>query len=87
MRQVHWSNILVRQYHAIGGEVKLVSMLQEGDIVELRETPVLDHSTSSGRDRAAGVDKVISRWSISLPGLPQRPLPECECAPELLQCR
>ena len=61
VRQVHGSNILVRQYHAIGGEVKLVSMLQVSDIVELRiehETPVLDHSTCSRRDRAARVDEV-----------------------------
>ena len=61
MRQVHGSNILVCQYHTVGGEVELMSMLQKGDIVELRiehVVPVLDHSTWPWRDRAAGVDEV-----------------------------
>ena len=59
--QVHGSNVLVCQYHTVGGEVELVSMLQTGDIVELRiehVVPVLDHSTWPGRDRAAGIDEV-----------------------------
>ena len=59
--QVHGSNVLVCQYHTVGGEVELVSMLQIGDIVELgieHVVPVLDHSTWPGRDRAAGVDEV-----------------------------
>ena len=54
--QVHGSNVLVCQYHTVGGEVELVSMLQIRDIVELgieHVVPVLDHSTWP-----AGVDEV-----------------------------